>query len=524
MASPAWILPLVIIAPIVFMWSNNWYMYSLREFFVSFLILILTCSVVFIIGDFVYSKFESKVSGRLKYLCCFIFCIFFVKILLIFLELPLRGFFALEYFKTKLIIINFIAASFLLFIITKGGFKLIKFFLIFWMFLSIGTGLYNTVSAWLNEEKILNEDEHIILTERSNIYLFILESYHDLDTMRHVYGIDSEPLRSHVLSRGFFIYENVYSNSIHTLASMSDIFGMKLGIAQEVGLDDVFAPVRELIGGGRGNQVYRILKENGYHTTYLTTEAPFYYFHTKGAYLDETDVDFGFNFIFSMRPICELVPILSNCRYCHARNYIKSEFRNKLSDNIRMIIEEYNDKIPLFIGFKSGAIHTDSVKHSWKQKDDWVFGGNYQRGVSSGNQEIFEIVDLIVDKDPSAVIVLIGDHGARRLRNIQKDAERQGQGIANLDAFLKQNGESLDTLVSDTFGTFLAIRMPGKGDISNGLPMSHVNIFRHIFAALADNSDPGISRAILQRRAPSESTLGGIKLVKDGIVQRPPEQ
>jgi hypothetical protein len=197
------------------------------------------------------------------------------------------------------------------------------------------------------------------------------------------------------------------------------------------------------------------------------------------------------------------------------------KFRYELTDNIRTVMEEHKDKMPFYIGFKSGAGHTSANNsiYTWKDKDEWVSSGNYQELVRKGNQELFEIVDLIVEKDPSAVIVLLGDHGASRLRNIWDDAIKGD--IASLDALLKQRGESLDTLASDFFGTFLAIRMPEKGDISNGLPMSHVNVFRHIFAALADSENPDVSRAILERRAPSESDLFGFKLVVDGLVQHP---
>ena len=374
----------------------------------------------------------------------------------------------------------------------------------------------------------MNEGEHIELVERPNIYLFILESYHDLNTMRKVYGADTEALQSWVLSRGFSIYENVYSNSSYTLASITDVFGMKLNVVHEVGVLDVTAETRRLIGGGSGNQVFRILKENGYHTIFLAPEPQLYYFYSKGVYLDETNVDFGFSWTSSMRPLCELFLFLHN--YCYDDQskgmvgIVYPKFRNNLSSNVRMVMEEQKDEMPLFIGFKSGAKHTDWPGYAWKQKNEWISSGEYQNAVSKGNEEIFEIVDSIVDKDPTAVIVLIGDHGAWRLRNIWEDAvQQQGQGLANLDVFLKQNNESLDALASDIFGTFLAIRMPGKGDISKGLPMSHVNLFRHIFAALADNTNPDISRAILQRRAPSVSKLSGIELVKDGVVQRPAE-
>ncbi|MCL2075679.1 MAG: hypothetical protein FWH15_04430 [Betaproteobacteria bacterium] len=585
-ASPAWTLPLAILAPVAFMLSNNWFMYSLPELAISFSVLLMVCSLVFVTGKLVCPWLESKTSGKLKPVCRFMFCILFVSVLLVLLELPLSSsaaknfayltiiefvasiflYFILILFITKktvyslfenriknlrlwhlmlcvliLIILllffgstlqaistsmqfwqNFVFAVILLcLVVMQYGFKPIRLFLAIWIFMSAGTGVYSAVSVAF-EEKIAYDDEHIILKNRPNIYLFLLESYHDLETMQTVYGIDTEPLQSFALSRDFFIYGNTYSNSYWTLLSMAEMFEMRLAYSMSIGNDDIMPRGRRLIGGSSDNQVYRILKENGYRTTYLTSERPFYYINQKGIYLDDTDVDFEFGLNFRLRPLQELFPsVYCLCKPIPARfdgriDNIKPKYRNALIDNIRSIIEKSKSEIPLFLGFKSGALHASH----WKQKDEWVASGRYQEGIKNGNQEIFEIVDLIVDKDPSAVIVLIGDHGATRLRNIWDDAIKGD--IASLDALLKQRGESLDTLASDMFGMFLAIRMPGKGDISNGLPMSHVNLFRHIFAALADDgSDPDASSAILQRRAPSESNLDGFILVRDGVVQHP---
>lgn len=518
-ASPAVVLPLAILAPVTFMLCNNWFRYSFRELFVSFLALVLVCSVILVVGRFVHSRLD-RVSGKSKPVYFFMFCILLTEVFLFCIELPLQGIFAFENFFTKLIVTCLVMASLLYFIIKKFGFKPVVLFLVSWLFISVGTGLYSIIStSVLDDEEMLDESENIKLVERPNIYLFILESYHGLNTMRDVYHIDTEPLQSYVLSRGFTIYDNVYSNTSVTLSSMADIFSMRLNMTKEMGLHDIAPIGRELISGGLGNQVYRILKENGYYTIYLTTEEPFNYLRNKGVYLDETDADFGFKLASVTRPLCELVPRLY--RYCYPPDKgtienIQPRFRNRLSDNIRMVMEESKNKSPFFIGFKSGAKHTPSNgSYRWQQKDEWVSSGEYQKAVDKGNQEIFEIVDLIIDKDPSAVIVLVGDHGAWRLRGIWWDLP--AWNIVNLDAVLKQNGESLDNLASDVFGTLLAIRMP-EGNISKGLPMSHVNIFRHIFAALADSAN---SDAILKRRAPSESNLGGLEIVKDGIVQHP---
>ena len=532
MASPAWTLPLAMLAPVIFMWSKNWFMYSFQELSVSFLLLIFVCLLVFVAGKVVHSLLGNKINKKLKYFWRFVLCVLFLGVLLVFLEFPLRELFAPEYFLQGIILVYSVAIFFSYLIVMKRGFLPINFFLLFWLSLSIGTGLYSVASTvlWGVTPPHESEDEHIVLKNRPNIYFFLLESYHDPKTMYEIYGIDTDPLRTWLSSRDFFVYENVYSNSHATLSSMMNIFGMRLNAAKEMGNNDVDPAGRKLIGGGPGNNVYRILKENGYHVAYLTfdTENPFYYFHTKGKYLDETDIDFGV--ALSLRPLSELSPFLhrgyfERCRKQtegRAVNNLLPKYQKKLIDNIRMVMEESKDKMPLFIGFKPGAMHTPfDGSYTWRQKNEWVLGGRYQEAVRRGNQEIFEIADFIIEKDPSAIMIFIGDHGSWRLRGIWNDAVKGD--IASLDALLKQHDESLDTLASDIYGTLLAIRMPGGGDISNGLPMSHVNLFRHVFAALADSADPDISRAILERRAPSESgsNLLGFKLVKDGIVQYP---
>jgi hypothetical protein len=62
----------------------------------------------------------------------------------------------------------------------------------------------------------------------------------------------------------------------------------------------------------------------------------------------------------------------------------------------------------------------------------------------------------------------------------------------------------------------LAIRTPeGAKDISWGLPMSNINLFRHIFAWC--NDDPGL----LRDRVKQVSDIEGFKLVEDGKIASP---
>jgi hypothetical protein len=165
---------------------------------------------------------------------------------------------------------------------------------------------------------------------------------------------------------------------------------------------------------------------------------------------------------------------------------------------------------PFYIGFKDGATHTPTRGYTWENKEDWVTGGRYQEVVKKSNQRLVKIVDHIIVADPQSIIILLGDHGSHRLLGIDSGVGE----LSELEAILQKNGESMDSLAKDYFGVLMAIRMPGGvRDISQGYPMSHVNLFRHIFAALSDDM------AILKERQPAWSRFRNFVLVKEGIVQ-----
>jgi len=263
--------------------------------------------------------------------------------------------------------------------------------------------------------------------------------------------------------------------------------------------------------------VYRILKENGYYTIYLTNGKTFY-FQVKGTYLDETDFLLEFpSFYLLTQPVLDLNRRLSR----HAPDPVVKgidKFTGSLFERIQLAIQEGLQRdSPIHLGFKGGAIHTPLAPgYTWRNREEWIAGGRYQEAVKRSRQELKEIVDYIIAKDPQSVIILLGDHGAWRLRKIWTGANN----LSELETILLENGESLQSLADDIFGVLMAIRMPdGAVDISYGYPMSTVNLFRHIFAALSDDAQ------ILKERQPSWSAVGRswsgreLVLVKEGIVQ-----
>jgi len=84
--------------------------------------------------------------------------------------------------------------------------------------------------------------------------------------------------------------------------------------------------------------------------------------------------------------------------------------------------------------------------------------------------------------------------------------------IEEIGRQLTERNLTLDEFAQDNFGTLLAIRLPGgeQRDISYGLALNHVNLFRHVFAYL--NDDPDILKT---REEPSLSRVGDLILGRD---------
>jgi hypothetical protein len=501
------------------MWSKNWFMYSYRELGLSGLTLLLSCLLCLCIGKLLYTAYQrarDKMPGWGRLLLKFAFCTLIVSVLFFFLDLPLNVILPNSFLKFG---VGLVLSCLITWIVLKNRFKPINTFLTICLVLFIGTATFNAIADSSSSVSDDNSQKlHVSFKKHPNIYLFLLESYHDLETMQTVYNIDTQALSSYLQHNNFTIYKNAYSSGSSTLRSMSDLFAMRSNVVAEKGNHDIDPMGRALIGGSRENSAYRILKENGYRTVYLADQRHgTYYLLGKGIYLDDTNLDFDIFQISTLRPLLDLNTHIQQNKDTLSSSKVRRRFRGTLLDNIRKIIKrQKNEDAPFYLGFKAGAYHTpiESYGYTWQKRNEWVASNEYQNAVQKGNAELFEIVDLIIKEDPSAVIALLGDHGSWRLRSIWSDVETKD--LYSLDKLLKERGESLASLAKDIFGVLLAVRMPeGNRDISGGYAMSNVNLFRHIFAVLGDKPE------ILQDRAPTRSSIINIDLVREGVVQQP---
>jgi hypothetical protein len=296
---------------------------------------------------------------------------------------------------------------------------------------------------------------------------------------------------------GFHVYDDAFSRDGQTLAMMSELFEQEsvFRLMQRKGMpphkvfgDDNFV-IKDLLGGSCENTVFKRFKDNGYYTEALYFDS-LYYMNRKGSCLDKAD----FSPLAWFQPLFYIgswAPVL--------RRFLPQvgADHSDLPERIQKILSEKPKGRPFFLVAKAGADHTPMDFH-FPDAKKWVASGTYQLLFKNDQADLLPALQAILQKDPKALVILIGDHGAARFRGY---ASKYGiDTLADLDRLAPKTGISKDDFMQDRFGVFLAVRMPGGDkDISHGLRMNNRDLFWHIFAELAKKP------ALLANHAPPDA-------------------
>ena len=106
---------------------------------------------------------------------------------------------------------------------------------------------------------------------------------------------------------------------------------------------------------------------------------------------------------------------------------------------------------------------------------EWIKSGadGYVEGARESVFILQKVISTIIEKDPNAIIVMLGDHGARTYLDL------------DLVEALKNNTIQLSEYADDFFNVYGAVRLPEQYekfsfDDKDGY-INHRNIFVHIF-------------------------------------------
>jgi len=355
----------------------------------------------------------------------------------------------------------------------------------------------------------------ILLSTKPNIYYFLCESYQNPSVIKEIHDLDLSGFIEELKSKGFVTYDNVYSNGCHTLATLTSLFSMHLnGLQISHGNGDANLSMRDLISGGPANNLFRILKENGYQTHFYLKNNQ-YFFSQKGKYLDETDIIP--NLHSQLSPIWEINSFFSRLsKKSFIKNMLRADNTIYIENDSEKILKNYLSHLstcpsPHAYFTRLGITdHTPSDgTYTYKQKEEWVASKIYANRVLAQNEEIKKITDAIIEHDPNSVIIFLGDHGVHRLRGYPSIDEKE-----KLRNFIEKDGENVRRYIDDMFYVFAAVRMPSK-ELSIDSKFTSVNVFQHVFMKLC----PEISDDIKKYIAPNLSLIEEKCFVRDGVIK-----
>ena len=490
----------------LFMWSNNVHMFSGIALCVSAGMILALALLLFLCNYYLaYRVISCFPTERLKN----ILFSAYTALLFVFVTWCIIHYFPL-YNKNHVYSPIIAVICFLAFYLLRT--KIFCIFMCVMLLFSLFTFGKNILNDKFEEEISLKTDlVDTKFVSKPNIYLFWLESYHDFDVLKKVYGLEDKELETSLVRHKFTMGKNIYSSGEYTLKAFTQLFSCGLiEDPKSIGNLDTSTQIRRLIGGDANNILLRTLKNNLYHTILITGGSD-YYAHDNGVHLDEIDIVSTVSVFSPLMAISQysnkLYEILKGSAVADSNGY-----HGNLLTRVRIAMQRGKESgNPYFISFKGGVQHTPSDgTYIWKNRTSWMNSKAYPRLFPDANREIQEIIDYIISNDPAALIIMLGDHGAVTFRDIE-------WGSKNLFTSCATNNIDILDVLDDRFRVFFAYRLPHgeQADLSHGMYMNNLNIFVHVFAWLAQDE------SILKHRKRSVSRLGNAVLTEGQLQPQP---
>ena len=331
--------------------------------------------------------------------------------------------------------------------------------------------------------------ENVQFKVKPNIYLIVPDSYPSNIVLKRLFNFDNRVFSTKLNKLGFKVYDNYFSSYPYSLEGVHSILSMRHNYFKQTISKDAIG-LREEISG-LGSNVINILRGNEYKSNYIHETN---YLLTKGCFVEKCSPG-----------SLEHEKLINTLQLFYYFDFLTKLSSSYNSDN-EMIrrIEKTNPGSQKFI-YKH-YMGTHSVLKSYeKQYTDSVpkFRKEFPTKIKKGNKILLSEIRQISKKDPSAIIIIVADHGS------WAGATRTAEGFT-VDETL------------DKFNVFLAVKWGnGYRGQYDGEIKSSVNLFRYIFAFLSKDE------SILKTKVEDSSYLNykGVvkKVVDNGKVLQEPE-
>ena len=346
--------------------------------------------------------------------------------------------------------------------------------------LSKGSGS-EVASSGMEKNRLLSSVAGKTPVTKPDIYLLIYDAYVPNETMLS-YGIDNSAQENHLMDQGFTLYPHTYSIGSTTLGTMSRVLNAST---------EFYGNKRRAVSGDGVAQ--KILKSIGYDTYGVFYSD--YMFRGVG----ET-----YDFSYPEKSVAPYVQLVKAILIGEFRFNIEGEGfgevpREQFLAAKRNIFKHPPGK-PIFV-----YMHTNLPTHSQNSgacRSDEV--RRYQDRLAQANLEMRQDVDLIVEKDPDAIVIVAGDHGPYLTKNC--DSTTRTYDISEIT---RQD-------IQDRHATFLAIRWPGRDFVRYDDITVLQDLFPAVFAYLYQ--DPTILESKIKPVIPTSSSTTSGASVDHGMI------
>jgi hypothetical protein len=246
-----------------------------------------------------------------------------------------------------------------------------------------------------------------------DIYYIILDGYGGAGYLKDVLGVDVSPFQTQLKSRGFYIASNSHSNYCHTRLSLPSSLNMDYlhNLVPHIGEND--EPQGEILARLISeNAIARILRKGGYEFIAFSTGYTMTQITTADRYLEGARYMTEFQAtLYGMSPLRSLIPGASGLR---DKDRWDPVFKEK---GVPFILENL-PKLerrgrPMFVFAHIISPHSPHVFDADGRilHAQTTYREGYINELQFINRRITEVMDEIVKRSPSSVIVLQGDHG-----------------------------------------------------------------------------------------------------------------
>ncbi len=311
-----------------------------------------------------------------------------------------------------------------------------------------------------------------------NIYLLIYDAYPAPETLS-TYGLDNRTQEAFLREKGFKLYPRTYSVAAYTVSSMSFVLNSAL---EYYGSDR-----RALAGNG---VVQNILKTYGY-TTYGIFTSDFFFW--------ENEIP-SYTYAFP-RPETSMALLLTRAilegEFRFDINFEKVSYDQYLQEKIRVLANSSAN--PRFVYSHSKLPGHSQNSGACLPNETELFAER----LATANAEMRHDIEVIMENDPSGIIVVAGDHGPYLTKNCMNTHPLYDiTEINRLD-------------VQDRFGVLLAIRWPSPDfEVYDEITILQ-DLFPAIFAYMFE--DKALLQTRLEPVTVEKAPVSGV-IVVNGII------